>query len=163
MTKPTGTGTLFENMARATFLRVTADRYRNMLERVKRKGFPGLPFSRHDFRLHLLDAAGGRYDGFYRCRYCAGYFTIAEIAIDHAVPLMRGGGVESSNLEYPCKACNAAKGGMLPQEYEKLLRFLDTQIPLARQDVLSRLQMSIQLAAQSRYHRKRRDAQGEDQ
>jgi hypothetical protein len=121
-----------------------------MLARVTRKGFYGLPFDKEGFRDHVLSAMGGTYDGFFRCRYCTGYFTLEQVSVDHAHPLSRGGGVELDNLDFPCKPCNARKGSLTPEEYFLLLEFLDNKIPLAKTDVLQRLEISVQLAAADR-------------
>jgi 5-methylcytosine-specific restriction endonuclease McrA len=121
-----------------------------MLARVMRKGFPGLPFDKDEFRQHVLSAMGGYEDGFFRCRYCNGFFTLEQVAVDHMLPLSRGGGVELENLDYPCKPCNARKGSMPPEEYFKLLKFLDDELPLEKADILQRLQISVQLAAADR-------------
>jgi 5-methylcytosine-specific restriction endonuclease McrA len=138
---------------KSVFLRLTGQTYDNMLARVKRKGFYGLPFDKEGFRMHVLCAMGGNYDGFFRCRYCMGYFTLEQVAVDHASPLSRGGGVELDNLEYPCRACNNRKGSMTPEEYFLLLDFLDSRLPLAKIDVLKRLEISVQLAAADRQRR----------
>lgn len=154
MTKKTiGTGILFQNAAKSTFIRITGQRYDNMLYRVHRKGFPGLPFTKEQFRGRVLVALGGHWDGFVRCPYCTGFFTMEQIGIDHALPLGRGGGVELDNLEFPCKRCNARKGEMPPREYLKLLDFLDREIPLAKTDILQRLEISVQLAAGARWQK----------
>ena len=79
-----------------------------------------------------------------------GLFPVEDLAVDHAIPLSRGGGAELGNLDYPCKPCNDQKGSMKPAEFLALLKFLETAIPLARQDVLSRLSKAIALAAAMR-------------
>lgn len=135
---------------KSVFLRITLQQYANMLKRVIRKGFYGLPFDKEAYREHVLGAMGGTYDGFFRCRYCRGYFTLEQIAVDHANPLSRGGGAELDNLEFPCSPCNSRKGSMRPDEYIRLLLFLDTQIPMAKTDVLNRLEISVALAAADR-------------
>jgi 5-methylcytosine-specific restriction endonuclease McrA len=154
MAKAVGTGNLFQDTCKAVFVRITGSRYDDMLRRVKGKGFPGLPFDKDGLRTHLLKAMGGTYDGFLRCRYCAGFFTIEQIAIDHAIPLSRGGGVDLANLDYPCKLCNNRKGGTTPTEYVLLLQFLESAIPLARGDVLHRLGISVPLAAGASHNAK---------
>jgi hypothetical protein len=148
--KHVGTGTLFEKFAKTAFLEITGSRFSAMVVRVKKKGFPGVPFDKDGFRAHILAAIGGGYDGFVRCRYCSGFFTIADVGIDHAIPLSRGGGVELSNLDLPCKSCNNRKGSMTPTEFILLTQFLDSVIPLAKQDVFQRLGMSNSLAAGAR-------------
>jgi 5-methylcytosine-specific restriction endonuclease McrA len=151
--KKVGTGILFQDTVKTLFLRVTGQTYDNMLARVTRKGFPSLPFDKDTFRHHVLRAMGGLPDGFFRCRYCSGYFTLEQVAVDHALPLSRGGGVDLDNLEFPCKPCNNRKGSMTPEEYLLLLEFLDHEIPLAKRDVLQRLEISVQLAAADRARR----------
>jgi HNH endonuclease len=153
--KPIGAGVLFQDAARSRFLLATGRQYDNMLARVKRKGFYGLPFTKEQFRAYLLTRLGDLWDGFVRCPYCTGFFAIEQVAIDHRVPLSRGGGVELDNLDIPCRACNARKGSMTPGEYRQLLEFLDTKIPLAKTGVLQRLEISVQLAAADRVRRRK--------
>jgi hypothetical protein len=66
------------------------------------------------------------------------------------VPLSRGGSVELDNIGFPCAKCNSRKGSMTPTEFMLLLKFLETGMPLARQDVLSRLEKANALAAGAR-------------
>jgi hypothetical protein len=145
-----GAGSLFPDTAKSIFIRITGQRFDSMAVRVKRKGFPGLPFDKKAFRGRILSIIGGCYDGFVRCPYCTGFFTLAQTAIDHSVPLGRGGGVELENLDLPCKPCNARKGNLRPEEYLRLLQFLDREIPLGKQDVLNRLEISVQLVTGAR-------------
>ena len=100
--------------------------------------------------LMFLAALGGKEDGFIQCRYCRGFFTFKDVAMDHERPLSRGGSQGLENIGYPCRTCNQAKGSMDPGEFLKLREFLEKEIPMARQDVLSRLSMSVQLAAGAR-------------
>lgn len=144
--KRVGAGILFPKTARSIFIDVTGERYNNMLERVKKKGFFGLPFALEAFREHVLSVLGGYYDGYVKCPYCGGYFSIQQAAVDHAVPLARGGGIELDNLDFPCGPCNRRKGKLKPEEYLALLEFLDTQIPLGKTDVLERLEKAVPLA-----------------
>jgi hypothetical protein len=120
-----------------------------MVERLKKKKLPPLPFTLEEFRQDMLSVMGGKEDGPIICRYCHQFFTIDGVAVDHAKPLSRGGDADLSNLDYPCRADNYRKGSMTMQEYGSLLSFLDTQHPLMRQDVLSRLEKAIQLASGS--------------
>lgn len=156
-----GAGILFQDTVKSLFLRVTGQTYDNMQARAIRKGFPGLPFSKDKFRVHVLAAMGGHEDGYFRCRYCNGFFTLEQVAVDHMLPLSRGGGVELENLDYPCKPCNARKGSMPPDKYFRLLKFLDDELPLEKTDVLQRLEISVQLAAADRVRRakEKREAQ----
>lgn len=159
MPKSIGTGNLYAG--KSIFLRISGQAYDNMLARVMRKGFYGLPFDKPAFRAHVLSAMGGVYDGFFRCRYCMGHFTLEQVAVDHSHPLSRGGGVELENLDFPCKPCNARKGNTTPEEYLLLLEFLDNKIPLAKTGVLQRLEISVQLAAADRARKAQQKKQQE--
>jgi hypothetical protein len=140
-------GALFKAEARTDFLSVTAARYGSMRDRLKRKKLPPPPFTLDDFRADVLSVMGGKKDGALICRYCLRAFTIGEIAVDHATPLSRGGALDLSNLDYPCQADNDRKGSLTLAEYTALLAFLGTQHPIARQDVLKRLEGHNKLAA----------------
>ncbi len=146
---PKGVGVLFTKDAHDTFMGITGSRYRGMVERMKRKKLPDLDFTLDEFRSHVLVALGGKEDGFTRCRYCTGFFGLKEITADHAIPLSRGGSARLENIEYPCQSCNQQKSSMTPDEFLRLLIFLEKEIPLARQDVLSRLAKAVKLAAGS--------------
>ncbi len=146
MAEKLGSGKLFKEDAHSVFIRITGSRYDNMDDRMERKGLPPLPFSKAQFRSHILAALGGTEDGFVKCRYCLSYFGLQDIATDHAMPLSRGGTQDLGNMEYICRPCNNRKGSMTPDEYLKLLSFLET-LPFARIDVLKRLELSVQLAA----------------
>jgi hypothetical protein len=128
-------------------MEITGARYYSMRERMKRKGLPPLPFTLDEFRDDILSVMGGREDGAVECRYCKGRFSLDGIAVDHANPLSRGGSTGLNNIDYPCKPCNDKKGSLTLDEFTKLLVFLEKELPLARQDILSRLEKSVKLAA----------------
>lgn len=145
--KNIGAGSLFGQDSRTRFLELTRRRYDSMEARVKKKGFPGLPFDLDGLRDDLMSAMGGKDDGAIVCRYCSRPMALEDCAADHATPLSRGGGVELTNVDYPCVEDNQRKGSLTLAEYTQLLAFLGALHPLARQDVLSRLQKAVQLAA----------------
>lgn len=148
-----GAGALFQEDVKREFIRITGQRYDSMMVRLEKKKLiqpKDYPFSKEDFREDLLAAMGNRYDGFITCRYCKSFFALDEIAADHAIPIDRGGFLGLGNLEYICPPDNNRKGKMLPEEYSDLLRFLEEKLPLARIDVLKRLEMSVKLAASIR-------------
>ena len=147
MKKPVGTGSLFPKSAHDEFMGVTRTRYSSMADRMKRKRLPPLPFTLDEFREDILSVMGGKEDGAVVCRYCKMAFALDGIAVDHAKPLSRGGSAGLENIDYPCRADNYRKGSMTMQEYGFLLAFLETQHPLMRQDVLSRLEKAVQLAS----------------
>jgi 5-methylcytosine-specific restriction endonuclease McrA len=147
-TRPIGNGTLFETDARSRFMTETKERYRLMELRAKRRPELGpLPFTLELFRAHVLGAMGGKFDGVLICKYCRRPFTFAEVAADHAVPLDRGGGNDLGNIEFPCQPCNDQKSSMLPDEFEKLLAFIEKELPFARVNLLKRLQVATKLQA----------------
>ena len=149
MKKGSGTGILFDDEARRRFMGLTGSRYDALVKRMEKKGIP-VPFSKERFRAHILDALGGKYDGFVRCRYCSGFFNVVDIAADHEIPLSRGGSPGLDNIGFPCHPDNNRKGSLTPSEYLSLLEFLEKGIPLGRQDVLKRLEMAVKLAAGAR-------------
>lgn len=150
MAKGKGTGSLFVRNAKSDFLRITGDRFGAMATRLAKKNLPALSFDKDGFRYHILIAMNQQYDGVLKCRYCNYFFNLSEVAVDHAVPLSRGGSTELDNIEYPCKPCNNRKGSLTPTEYLMLLTFLEKEIPLGRQDILKRLEMSVSLAQGAR-------------
>lgn len=148
-----GTGALFQEDAKQAFVRISGSRFDSMMERLtKKKLIPAkvFPFEKNEFRVALLTALGGHYDGCVECPYCGAYVALAEIAADHAVPIDRGGSIGLDNIEFIDHPCNNRKGKMLPAEYRALLKFLEETLPLARIDVLKRLEMSVKLAASIR-------------
>lgn len=148
MTSPS----LFPDQARRRFMAVTGSRYDAMQTRMEKKGLGHLPFSKDTFRDYILRQLGGAYDGAVQCRYCKSWLTIDTLAIDHAMPLHRGGAGDLFNLSLICQPCNARKGKLTPDEYLRLLDFLERETPLARVDILSRLEKSVKLAAGMRRH-----------
>jgi 5-methylcytosine-specific restriction endonuclease McrA len=158
--KPFGAGILFQQTAQSFFLKATGQVYDNMLKRVMKKGFYGLPFDKEGFRAFVLAAMGGTYDGYFRCRYCNGFFALDQVSCDHAHALSKGGGIDLDNLEFLCKQCNQRKGTLKPEEYFKLLKFLDDELPMGKVDILMRLEISVQLAAadRARKAKERREA-----
>ncbi len=129
----------------------TGSMYDGMKSRLEKKGLPPLSFTKEMFRNYVLRSLGGHYDGALQCRYCRRWMTIQEIAADHEVPLSRGGSSDLFNIGFPCSDCNDRKGKLTPDEFLKLLDFLET-VPHARIDVLKRLQQSTKLAAGARFN-----------
>jgi len=140
-------GTLFPKEAHKSWMEITGSRYRSMCERLKKKGLPAPTFNLYEFRQDILSVQGGNDDGPIQCRYCNRWFTLAECDVDHGTPLGRGGSSGLDNLDYPCAQDNDRKGGLTVAEYTALLAYLNTVHPLARQDVLSRLEKANALAA----------------
>lgn len=148
---PIGTGALFDSGAAKRFRGIIRDRYRLLALRLEKKKIP-LTFRLEDLASHILAQMGGYHDGVIICRYCRQPIDLSDAALDHAVPFARGGSPDLSNIEVVCKECNDRKGGLFPAEYEALLAFLEAEIPLARTEILKRLQQSTKLAASMRHN-----------
>ena len=145
----TGSGSLFPKDAHGRFMELTGSRYDAMMARLLRKGLivkDRPPFTKEQFRAHLLAAMNGQEDGFARCRFCLAFFGIQDISVDHEVPLNRGGSTGLDNIGYPCLRCNRKKGQMTPTEFLTLLDFLERELPYARQDILDRLEKAVGFA-----------------
>lgn len=123
---------------------------RNKLNRVTRIGRQ-VPFTVDQLRDKVRTFLDGREDGVARCQYCDVQITAGTLGADHAIPVNRGGSLALENIEFPCQPCNARKGQLLPEEYAALYRALKAWPIVARQDVLHRLEIAVQLAAQRRF------------
>jgi 5-methylcytosine-specific restriction endonuclease McrA len=53
----------------------------------------------------------------YRCAYCGQRRTLAELTMDHMIPLSRGGLHHISNIVPACMHCNCEKGSKTYEEY----------------------------------------------
>lgn len=51
-----------------------------------------------------------------RCQYCGKRFPVADLSIDHVIPISRGGGNTWDNLVCSCVRCNTRKGNRTPRE-----------------------------------------------
>ena len=153
MPKPIGAGKLFVKDAHGTFMDLTQSRYDAMMTRLIRKKLivkDQPPFTCDQYRHHVLIALNGKEDGYAQCRYCHGYYSLKDLASDHARSLDEGGSVHLDNIEFPCKQCNLQKGKMNPGDFLEFLDFLEKKLPRARIDILARLAQSVQLAAGQR-------------
>lgn len=144
------TGLLFKSDARERFETITRQRYSAMKTRLKKKGLR-IPFTQDQLRTHVKDRfMGGEIDGVLQCRYCLRLYDISGSAFDHAIPLSRGGDIDLSNIDVICEKCNSAKGSLRPIEFSALLSFLEREMPIAKADVILRLQQHSKLLAGKR-------------
>lgn len=141
---------LFQRDAKSIFTEVTSRRYGAMKARLEKKGLPPVPFSLETFRDWTYRQLGFAHDGVIRCPYCQVINILQDCAVDHKRPLSKGGSEGLDNLEWICTACNDAKGSILPEDYRKLLRFLEDEIPMARIDILDRLRKAVSLVSSVR-------------
>ena len=61
------------------------------------------------------------------CYYCHQKVGMAELTMDHIVPLSRGGKSKKGNIVAACKSCNNKKNSLLPIEWEDYLNTLDSE------------------------------------
>lgn len=73
------------------------------------------------------------------CPYCGDIITERNFAIDHALPVCRGGSFNLYNIVIACDKCNKAKGIMDEKEFSQLITLLKSFPPLVVQDTLARL------------------------
>jgi 5-methylcytosine-specific restriction endonuclease McrA len=124
--------------------------------RISKKGY-ALPFDQKQFTAWFVDKFDGKEGGVIRCRYCTKPVDAYSCVVDHEIPLKRGGSPGLTNLGLPCESCNQIKGGMTPDEF---MFFLDKMAEMsvrfapghAVQDITSRLQKAIKLAAAMRFN-----------
>ena len=54
-------------------------------------------------------------EGKYRCMWCSGLFTPAELTVEHIIPLARGGLNNANNKGLACQPCNSNRGHDMPE------------------------------------------------
>ncbi len=59
------------------------------------------------------------------CHYCGRKFKVAELTMDHLIPLARGGRSIHANVVPACKECNNKKKYLLPMEWEEYLSSIE--------------------------------------
>jgi hypothetical protein len=134
-----------------------AEEKRDKNDRITRPGYE-LPFDREQFVAWFLGKLGGNEGSAIRCLYCSQPIDAYSCAIDHAIPLKRGGSPELSNLDVVCEGCNFAKGQMTVEEFvffrqSLIAMFVKFPDGKAVRDITSRLQKAVQLAAGMRWNR----------
>lgn len=124
-----------EKQQRSAFVNTTGNRYRAMAKRAAVDfGVPHLPFELEDLRARVEPAIGKPCE----CG-CGVKITVKSMAIDHSVPVARGGSWELYNLTVITKKCNWRKGIFLPEEYQRLIEFTEKLTPISREDLWRRL------------------------
>lgn len=87
-----------------------ASRIRKHARRARLLGNPGyVEFRACDFDRALRGAQG-------KCFYC---HKLAQLEMDHVVPLARGGRHALSNIVFACKRCNASKSDLFLSEWKQ--------------------------------------------
>ena len=150
------------------FVKRTASLYRSMRDRVAEKRDKrdriirvgrSLLFTLEQFRAAILETYGAE-DKARLCRYCGRPLSVLTFSPEHKTPLKRGGDLSLSNLDLEvCLPCNHRKGGLKVDEFLALLEGLKTFPEAARTDILSRLEISIQLAGANHFRRAQQQKQ----
>jgi 5-methylcytosine-specific restriction endonuclease McrA len=73
------------------------------------------------------------------CVYCRQPFSAASYALDHKLPVARGGRFSFRNLDVSCQDCNAIKGVLDSQELRELLIVVNGWPKPVRKNFLARL------------------------
>ena len=74
-----------------------------------------------------------------RCEYTNEPIKIADVQIEHRVPISRGGSFGVENLAVTSGKTNQHKGSLLKSEFLELLQLLDSFESVAKTDILARL------------------------
>jgi hypothetical protein len=121
-------------LAQSAFFRKSASIYHGMRMRCKKeRGSDTLPFSLSDLReLMTCDLGEG-------CRYCKERLSLKNVAVDHQLPIARGGDFGLNNIVLTCKPCNFQKGIMTQHEFMELLELLNLMEAKPRADIKRRL------------------------
>ncbi|MBR2741226.1 HNH endonuclease [Candidatus Saccharibacteria bacterium] len=68
-----------------------------------------------------------------RCAICGKMIeSVDDLTVDHIIPISKGGKREISNCQLAHKSCNSRKSDIMPDEYERLLRYNRRRIMLMR-------------------------------
>lgn len=77
------------------------------------------------------------------CRYCGKILKIANMAIDHIIPISKGGSSCIDNLQIICQTSNRVKGSLEEHNFKLLLDWLETVPPELKKDISIRLARGI--------------------
>src|SRR6266403_3523814 len=76
------------------------------------------------------------------CPFCSVPLIVGGFAVDHKMPLSRGGSPLLSNCWLTCQPCNRAKGDLTVEEFAGLLVALTSLGERAKKSVLARLKIA---------------------
>lgn len=77
-----------------------------------------MPSKANKFKIQLLWKNGKR------CGICGKKIRrVDELTVDHIVPLAKGGGNVIENCQLAHQKCNAEKGNILPDVYERIMKY----------------------------------------
>lgn len=124
---------LLNHKQHAAFVERTQSTYLDH-KRWAREAGQFLDYLLDDLRGFVLNNLGERH-----CRYCRGPVTVETFALDHRIPIERGGSFIFHNLTVVCGTCHAAKGELDYVEFKELMELLRSWSPFVRRYFLARL------------------------
>lgn len=121
----------------SAFMKRTGSIYGSQQKRYAEKtGQAKLPYTLDQLR-HLVQAALGT-----ECPYTGLKISLANLAVDHSVPVARGGGWTLDNLRVATKTGNWRKGALTDAEWIRFNRGLRRHFdPAAVEDIYRRLSL----------------------
>lgn len=88
----------------------------------------------------------GRVSNLWRCEYCCNYiqFVDSDFTIDHDLPVGLGGSSTKENFWICCRQCNARKGMLDGESYQRLRAIVETFPMEMQSDIWRRLSQKPQ-------------------
>jgi 5-methylcytosine-specific restriction endonuclease McrA len=123
----------------AVFVQRTSESYATQKRRAREAG-QLIDYKLEDLRAYVLNNLGDRH-----CHYCRGAVTVESFALDHRIPIERGGSYTFHNLTVVCDSCETAKGSLDYIEFKELMELLRSWSPFVRRNFLARLQAGAPL------------------
>jgi 5-methylcytosine-specific restriction endonuclease McrA len=128
---------------RALFLARCRDQYQSQKARARAAG-KCLLYSLEDLR-DLLEARLAEPV----CPYCLGPFGAGTYALEHQVPLARGGKFTFRNLDVTCHDCGVIRGALDRQEFRELWGLMRTWPKPVQKEFVARLKAGAPLVARA--------------
>ena len=142
------------NSQAATFTRKTAQLWQTARKRTKNGDLQTLA----DFRKWLSGVIGAA--GWVACPYCRERLTIAEVSLDHILPISQGGDNSAENLQVVCRACNKCRSAMPAAAFAEFCAFLDGLDVKYRASIRANVfrYLALGMGAAMKYQRARKNA-----
>lgn len=121
-----------ERTKESAFLRKTLNIYNAQVRRAASLGVKEIPYTLEELREWLKPWVNKQ------CR-CGQKLTLKKLAVDHDVPVSRGGNWQLYNLRPMCSACNYRKGKLTGAEWVRLQDVLAEFSDEGRADIYRRL------------------------
>lgn len=77
------------------------------------------------------------------CKYCGKRLDMNTMALDHVVPISKGGTSNIDNLQIICRTSNGMKGSLNEDNFQLLLDWLQTVSEELRKDISIRLARGV--------------------